>query len=131
MRELARRFWVGGAKGDYTMRLLPTPLYRYTDAQAGVQDGALFAWVATGTLPGMVLTLELSQPTDAADGNAADADAEWHYSVRRMGSADVAAKLDGRTVYETAHLGHNPVQEPTWMWFFEKGTMPQEEEKEE
>jgi hypothetical protein len=134
MKELARRFWVGDAKKpDRSFRPLPTPIYRYTDEQAGVKDGAVFGFVETGTNPSAVLTLELSQRTDAGDGDGGttDADAKWQYSLARLGTGQVAAKLEGRTVYETAYTGVMPVQEPTWMWFFEKGTMPSEKKEEE
>src|SRR5262249_11811993 len=49
MRRLAQEF--GGHSIDreakrWELRLLPTPLYRYPEAKAGVVDGALFALVS-------------------------------------------------------------------------------------
>ena len=51
MRELSRTFTAHmAADGDWELRLLPTPLYRYPTAKAGVVDGALFALMSSFVL---------------------------------------------------------------------------------
>jgi hypothetical protein len=123
LKELARRFSVrvGDARANHKMRFLPTPVHRYADPQAGIQDGAVFAFAATGTNPGVVLLLELYQP----QGD----EAKWQYSLSRLGIGEVAVQLDERVVYEQAYTGIYPVKKPTWMWFFEKGMLPVEKEE--
>ena len=124
MKVLARRFsarCIDEAKAEVEMRLLPTPVYRYSDPEAGVQDGAAFAFAASGTNPTLLLLVELSQPQGE--------DAKWRYSLSRMTVRKVAVKLEERVVYEQAYTGLFPVQEPSWMWFFEKGLLPDETKK--
>jgi hypothetical protein len=124
MKVLARRFsarCIDEAKVELEMRLLPTPVYRYADPEAGIQDGAVFAFCASGTNPTLVLLVELSQPQGKK--------AKWQYSLSRMTVREVTVKLDERVVYEQAYTGLLPVLEPSWMWSYEKGILPAEPEK--
>ncbi|OWK40137.1 hypothetical protein [Fimbriiglobus ruber] len=62
MRRLAKEFTahsVDREEKQWELRLLPTPLYRYAQANSGVIDGALFAMVSNaGTDPEVLLLLE-------------------------------------------------------------------------
>jgi hypothetical protein len=77
MRNIARRFTAHmEADGQWRLRLLPQPLYRYGEAEGSVADGALFAYVWTrGTDPEFMLLLECSE---AAVGPA------WNYVLLRF-----------------------------------------------
>jgi len=120
MRELARKFSarVGSARNGEEMRLLATPLYRYFDSQAGVEDGTAFAITSNGTNPGLILLIELHQQ-GAEDGR-------WQFSLARLGIAAVSVSLGDDVVYDVPSTGSNPGEFPTWTWFFEKGKIPQE-----
>ena len=124
MKELARRFTahcIDESKKELNMRLLPTPVYRYADLEAGVQDGAVFAFSASGTNPILVLLVELSQPQGEA--------AKWQYSLSRMTVREMTVKLGNRTVYEQAFAGFGGVQQANWIAFPQKGILPEQPEK--
>ena len=92
MRQLARRFAVIEELGENKIecRLLSQPIDRYADAEAGIQDGAMFAF-ANGTNPELGLLLE-------STGR------EWNYGVFRLSSAALAARLDGEQFYEAPKI---------------------------
>jgi hypothetical protein len=95
MRRLADRFsadfdtWP--AKGWENLRLLPQPLYRYTSADHGVVDGAIFA-LAQSNDPEVLLVLELARPSP-------DAMPAWSYAFARMSSKRMRARLDDQEVW--------------------------------
>jgi hypothetical protein len=83
MKRAAERF---SAKD---MRLMPTPLYRYSSKKYGVIDGAMFALVRA-TDPDVLLLIEAVQQ---------DADTQaWRYSIGRMHSFPLKVLLDGDEV---------------------------------
>ena len=125
MNVLAKRFSVHSideSQKDLELQLLPArPVYRYADPQAHILDGAAFAFVATGTNPSLVLLVELSQ----SQGE----EPKWHYSLSRMTVREMTVKLDEQVVLKQAFAGRGPGQQPTWMWFPQKGILPDEPEK--
>jgi hypothetical protein len=124
MKQLARRFssrCIDESKDDLEMRLLPTPVHRYADPEAGVQDGAVFAFSASGTNPTLVLLVESFHPQGEA--------AKWQYSLSRMTVREMTVKLDDRVVYEQPFAGFGGVQQSNWMAFPQKGLLPEEPEK--
>ncbi len=89
IRELARRFASREdvKKEPCELRLLPSPVDRYTPSNAGGADGAI-CFFTFGTNPEVVLFLE-------SDGK------EWSYAVSRMtGAEKVVMTLDGTVVWE-------------------------------
>lgn len=84
MRGLVRRFQVG------SMRVMPTPLYRYSSSEHGVQDGALFAFTDTND-PELIVSV-----TAVTRG---DEPAHWEYGLCRMNSASMTVLLDNQTVW--------------------------------
>ena len=97
MRAIARRFGVidhWGIKDptDWTLRLLPTPLYRY-EVKDEVVDGALFGYVLTS--PEALLLLE-ARKTDKG--------LVWHYAVSRFTRFGVRFSLDGKQIAEFDRL---------------------------
>jgi hypothetical protein len=95
MRRLAERFsadfdpWP--TKGWEDLRLLPQPLYRYTAAEQGMVDGAIFA-LAQSNDPEVLIVLELARP-------AADAAPAWSYAFARMSSKRMRARFDDKEVW--------------------------------
>ncbi|HEV3435991.1 MAG TPA: hypothetical protein VG122_01455 [Gemmata sp.] len=104
MRGLAKEFT--GHIIDYEgkrvdLRLLPTPLYRYSEAKTGVVDGALFALVTTeGTDPEVLLVLEARE----VDGKT-----RWEYACGRFGVVSMYAQHKGKEVWSSVLNGKSDV----------------------
>ena len=97
MRQIAERFEViddfrpkyGEPHIERTkLRLLPKPLYRYTDS-ADVVDGALFGLVIS-TDPEALLMVEAHKTDDGS---------RWHYALARMTVYALSASLDDKEVW--------------------------------
>ncbi|HMF14952.1 MAG TPA: hypothetical protein VKE94_21700 [Gemmataceae bacterium] len=88
MRNLARRFSATCYyKEDATqLRLMPQPLYRYSDEQEGLLDGGLFAMVVSNDPEMFVLLEALTATGDKAP--------TWRYSLARMSSLRHSVRLD-------------------------------------
>lgn len=98
MRVIAREFAarvLRGAQPSIPLRLLPTPVYRYSSQpKAGeltVVDGALFCFVQ-GTDPEIILMLEAV--TDA------EQQLVWRYSIGRMSRFKLEVEHQGELVKE-------------------------------
>jgi hypothetical protein len=106
MRGLARRFSVvmqeSEAKPDEikTLRLLTQPIYRWSDEEAGVVDGAFFAFCET-TDPEAFLMLELVRP----EGEAEPA---WRFTLARMTSHPLVYRFDERKIVSFKGYWANP-----------------------
>lgn len=106
MRGLARRFTVvmqeSAAKPDETkrLRLLTQPIYRWSDEETGVVEGAFFAFCET-TDPEASVMLELVR----ADGEAEPA---WRFTLARMTSRPLVFRLDKREVLSLKGYWANP-----------------------
>lgn len=74
----------------YKLRLLPNPIDRYSDASAGIVDGAGFAF-AYGTNPEAVLLIECD-------------DDEWRYGVAHTSSAELTVEMDDQEVLQIDEL---------------------------
>jgi len=91
LREIARRFASNEEidEEEYELRLLSTPVARYTPSTADRADGAIF-FFTLGTNPEVVLLIE-------SDGKA------WSYAAGRLTGAQlVGLSLDGAIVWEGA-----------------------------
>jgi hypothetical protein len=93
MRQISRKFTAHmEADGQWELRLLPHPLYRYGDENSEAVDGALFCYVWTkGTDPEVILLLECRR--DAAGKLA------WHFAPIRFSNRQVWLKYDGREMW--------------------------------
>ena len=92
LRALAREFTafhVDAEKPSEELRLLPQPIYRYTNTNADLIDGALFAFVQ-GTDPEVLLLLEARRD---------DAVTSWHYGLARMTSRALRADHKEKEVW--------------------------------
>jgi hypothetical protein len=94
MRDLARRFsaseYNGPARGRLQLRLMPKPFHRYADPDAGISDGAIFAF-AYGTNPDVLLVIEAT--------GAKGAPSTWRYDLARLGGAEASVTLDSQEVW--------------------------------
>jgi hypothetical protein len=102
IRQLAREF--AGHSIDregkrWELRLLPTPLYRYPTAKAGVVDGALFALMSNaGTDPEVLLVIEARE----AGGKL-----RWEYAVGRFSDWELRVTRKGKEVYSSVPSSDN------------------------
>jgi hypothetical protein len=102
MRRLAQQF--SGhliEKGDKRceLRLLPTPLYRYPSAKAGVVDGALFTLVSTdGTDPEVLLLIEARKEDDKT---------RWEYACGRFSNRDLYVRRKDKEVWKSVQSETN------------------------
>ncbi|MCD0462460.1 hypothetical protein [Roseiconus lacunae] len=94
MRALARQFdarCFDRRSGEATdLRLLPQPLYRYSDSDKGISDGAIFAYVISND-PELLLRLEAIE---------SGGDLVWQGSFARMTSRQIEVTKDGTKVWE-------------------------------
>jgi hypothetical protein len=97
-------------EGDCELRLMPTPIHRYSDRQGGMFDGALFIFVY-GTNPEVLVVVE------CRDGE----EPVWYFSLSRLTTALVTVRLDGRAVWTKPALSApNRLREP-YMSFVREG----------
>jgi hypothetical protein len=103
MRRLAQEF--GGHEVDrdgkrWELRLLPTPLYRYPTAKAGMVDGALFAIMSSaGTDPEVLLLIE---------GKEAEGKMRWEYACGRFSDWELRVQRKGKEVFSSIPSETNP-----------------------
>jgi hypothetical protein len=125
LKDLARRFtahefW-DPENSRFEMRLLAQPVHRYDAAEAGIHDGAVFI-LAHGTNPEVVVLIEALGKTMEAS--------RWHYSLARLGSAELHVELDGKEVWKQ---GRTPgvVGQPTdpyWLFLTPREAPPADNE---
>lgn len=101
MREVARRFHATWYKmgSPNELRLLTQPLYRYQDADRGILDGALFAFVEGNDAEALLLV-------EATSGR--DEQHSWRYSIARMTAYRVVVRLDEGAVFDVAPYWRAP-----------------------
>ena len=101
MREAAARFRViKKASPDVELRLLRQPLYRFAAADAGLIDGAVFAFVEAND-PDCFLMFE-------AHRKSATSPAQWRFTVARMLAGPIEVELDGKPLWVGEGYWTNP-----------------------
>jgi hypothetical protein len=100
MKTIADRFTAsvdpdGTFANPEQLRLLTTPIYRYSATEQGILDGALFAF-AQGTNPEVLLLIE-------ADATAPTAKV-WRYGFARMSCFFLRVHQGGQFVITDAHM---------------------------
>lgn len=96
------------------LRPLTTPVYRYQDAKAGIEDGAVFAFVH-GTDPELFLVLELR----TNDKGQAGAGGSWYYSLTPMTCWGVNASLSGTEIWNVPdRFGKGTITDPYFVWVY-------------
>jgi hypothetical protein len=112
-RKLARDFSAriltdDRANTSEEMRLLPTPIFDYTDPDTKAFLGAVFGLTTSGTNPDVLLLLE---PRDAENKLV------WHYAAARMTIGGVTLKYRGNIVWQVDYCPPRPTDFPTWTFF--------------
>lgn len=94
MRQISRKFTAHmEADGEWELRLLPHPLYRFGDEQGAVLDGALLAYVwSKGTDPELILLLECRK---TAAGKLA-----WHFAPVRFSTRRLWLEYEEKEVWQ-------------------------------
>ena len=90
------------------LRLLTTPVYRYSAPEAGIIDGAIFAFVQ-GTNPEILILVEAHD--DAASGKT------WRYGFARMSCFYLRVYRDGQIVWRQERAPV-PTPSPASTYFF-------------
>lgn len=91
------------------MRLMPTPICRYDNPEAGLIDGAVFGYTM-GTNPDVVLVIELHEEDGAK---------QWRCGAAGMTSAGFTLRLDQSEVLRQEwdqHVAGRPQEFDRWMW---------------
>lgn len=110
MRQTARRFsgqcYSRAADQWEELRLLPQPIHRFGDEDAGTLDGALFVLVQ-GNDPEILVLLEVLQ---SSGGDPPP----WRYSLARVSSMQMKARLDGTEIWSVEGYWSRPrsVEDP-------------------
>jgi hypothetical protein len=113
LKDLARRlsaheFW-DPDNSRFELRLLVQPVHRYADPKNKLHDGAVFV-LAHGTNPEVLVLIE-------ALGDSL-AKSRWHYSLARLGSAELHVAIDRKEVWKrdrTPGVVGRPV-DPYWLF---------------
>jgi hypothetical protein len=97
----------------HELRLLPTPVYRYEDKDAGISGGAVFAFVH-GTDPEVFLVLESRK--------SAGEQPAWHYALAPMICWAVQSRLDRKEVWSVhERLGKSTPADSYHIWKYVPG----------
>jgi hypothetical protein len=96
MKSIAERFSAAVDRNDSfdtpeQLRLLTTPVYRYSGPDQAIVDGALFAFVQ-GTNPEVLILIEAFESQSAAR--------IWRYGFARMSSFNLRVSREGRVVWK-------------------------------
>jgi hypothetical protein len=115
LRELSARFAGfehlredGDGSGRIELRLVPRPVYRYSDPEQGLVDGAIFFMVHS-TNPEAALILEAVREGDKDPG--------WQYALTRLTIAELHVELDGDEVWTLPQLNSTAPTDPYWVFF--------------
>lgn len=119
MKDMARKFtahefW-DPKNSRFELRLLVQPVLRYRDAEKKVHDAAMFV-LAHGTNPEVILLIE-------AVGEKLE-ESRWHYSLARLGSAEMHVELEGSEVWKQDRTPGVVGQPADPYWLFISATEP-------
>jgi hypothetical protein len=97
-RQLARDFemaeYLGPEQSRTVLRLIPRPIYEYSDEKSGLLHGAMFAF-ANGTNPEALLLVEAIKKDDTQ---------QWRFGCAPLSTARVEAKVRDRVQWESARF---------------------------
>ena len=121
LKELARRFtahefW-DPDNSRFELRLLVQPVHRYREEKGKLWDGAIFV-LAHDTNPEVLVLIEaLGETLDKS---------RWHYSLARLGSAELHVEIDGAEVWKqdrTPGVVGRPT-DPFWLFLTRAEEVP-------
>jgi hypothetical protein len=93
----------------YELRILPQPVHRYADAQAGLIDGGLFL-ISYGLNPELAFLVEARRENSSPP--------KWSYGVARISIAQIHVDFDGREIW--SHPGGYSKGPQDIYWLFTK-----------
>ena len=93
----------------FELRLMAKPLYRYSDAEHELCDGAIFAF-SYGTNPELLAIVE-------AVGETAES-AEWRIGFARCGAAEPHVLLNEEELFRLPYAGRTTANDPYWNFPF-------------
>jgi hypothetical protein len=99
----------------YELRLLPRPIYWYSDPDAGLIDGAIFL-MTYGTNPEIVLVIEVVRENEKL---------AWRYAMTRISYAELHVEFDKHEIWTQSHLQGTSASNPYWLFF--RPTSPEEQ----
>lgn len=110
MKDLSRRFsamdFEPNGPGTSQFRLLTQPLWRYSAADAGIVDGAIFTTEGSGA----VYLIEVQQEQGVQ--------ARWRYGVTAMSAWAVSIKLDDKEIWKKPFTA-GPAPYENWIFRWE------------
>lgn len=114
LKQLSRKFsatMLGAAGPDdkSEMRLLPTPLFRYSSRVGRVTDGALFGHSATGTNPDAMVAIQWRE--EGTTGH-------WEFACMGTTTGGLQIRLENKEVWSQPILVGQGTEFETWAWFF-------------
>jgi hypothetical protein len=107
MKELLGKlstYEVGKTGSRYELRLMARPLHRYQDPQAGLQDGAIFAF-AYGTNPELLAVIE---------ARGTESESKWGVGFARCGTAEPHVLLDKTEIFTLPYARGTTAADPYW-----------------
>jgi hypothetical protein len=109
MKDLIQRFSAVVRRDPQPgqLRLMPEPIARYSDAQSGQVDGAIF-FFAIGTNPEVIVVLEAQGPSPGR--------ASWQYAVARATVLPLEVALDDQNVWSAPH-NMGPISTPRGKYY--------------
>jgi hypothetical protein len=113
MKEISRRFTASTAHpywGKDELRLLPRQICRYSDPGSGLEDGAIFTFAYSGTIPSVFLLVESRKQESSSPA--------WHYGVARQIDSAVTVRVDEKEVWTAPYVSAPGILD-TWAWFWE------------
>jgi hypothetical protein len=90
------------------LRLIPRPVYRYSDPEGSVVDGAIFFMVHS-TNPEAALVIEARREGDN--------DPVWRYAFTRLTIAELHVDLDGKEVWTLPQINSTAPTDPYLVFF--------------
>jgi hypothetical protein len=93
----------------YELRVLPQPVHRYADANAGLIDGGLFM-ISYGLNPELVLLVEARREKSSPPA--------WSFGVARISIAEIHVDFDGKEIW--SHQGGYSKGPQDIYWLFTK-----------
>lgn len=114
LRAIARRFSgqvVSFLNGDRVeLRLMPRPIFEYSDPDTKLPVGAIFGLASNGTNPTLLVAVEARQ--------SGDGQLRWVHAHSRLTSEAGHLKLDDTTIWEFEAKPPPPKDLDNWTYFF-------------
>jgi hypothetical protein len=114
LKQLSRKFsatmlGTTGPDDKSEMRMLPTPLFRYSSKSGQIADGAMFGLSATGTNPDAIVAIQWRDKGTTG---------HWEFACMGTTNGGLQIRLDDTEVWSQPILVGQGPEFDTWAWFF-------------